>query len=644
MAEEERRLAAIMFTDMVGYTALGQRNESLSLAMVEEQRKLIRSVLSKHGGREVKTIGDAFLVEFPNAVDAVRCAYDIQRSIRELNFSLASDKRIYLRIGVHLGEVLESQGDIAGDAVNVASRIEPLAEDGGVCLSRQVYDQVKNKLDFNLPSLGPKSLKNVAEPIEVYKVALPWERADEGASTGFNATTRIAVLPFANMSPDPSDSYLADGITEEIISIASNVSGLSIISRTSVMGYRATTKKLKEIGGELEVGSILEGSFRKAGNKIRITTQLINVSDDTHIWAQSYDRELDDVFAVQTDIAKQVADALRVKILPAERHRIERQPTSSTDAYSLYLKGRYYWNERTEESMKVAIRYFEKAIEKDPGFALAHVGIADCYSVLVGHGYISQAEGFPRAKVSLGKALEITNELGEAHASLGQMLHAEWDWEGSEREFQRALELSPSYATGHHWYSQVLASRGRMREALSEIERAHQLDPNSLIILSAKGIWLYYAGDYKGSMELQERILQTNPDFLPAMANVFWPYVHEGRLEEAAALIPRYMKLIENPTPVLGPLARAYATVGRVAEAKKTLAEAESAGESGYTSPLDIGIAHYYLGEVDLAFEWFGKAVEQRDPGLVWLKAEPEYDPLRTDPRFGVLLKHIGLE
>ncbi|TMI43578.1 adenylate/guanylate cyclase domain-containing protein [Candidatus Bathyarchaeota archaeon] len=239
MSQGKRRLAAIMFTDMAGYTALGQKNESLSLALVEEQRKLLRPVFGRHNGREIKTMGDGFLVEFSNAMDAVRCAYDVQRASREFNMSQQGDQRITIRIGLHLGDVVESQGDISGDAVNIASRIQSLAENGGISLTRQVYDQVQNKFELPLESLGTKSLRNVRAPLEVYKMVLPWDDTKTTQSTEHDRR-RIAVLPFANMSPDPGDSYFADGITEEIISTLSGVSGLNVISRTSVMG---TTKR-----------------------------------------------------------------------------------------------------------------------------------------------------------------------------------------------------------------------------------------------------------------------------------------------------------------------------------------------------------------------------------------------------------------
>jgi len=315
-----------MYTDMVGYTALGQRDESLSLALVDEQRKLLRPIFNRHNGKEIKTMGDAFLVEFPSALDAVRCAYDIQRATREFNFSVSAEKGIHLRTGLHLGDVVESQGDISGDAVNVASRIEALAEDGGVCLTRQVYDHVAGKFELQMTSLGLKPLRNVSSPIEVFKIDMPWERSAIAEGPTFPAN-RIAILPFASFSLDPNDGFLADGMTDEIISTVSGIGGLSVISRTSVTGYKGTTKKVEEIGRELKVGSILEGSFKKAGNRIRVTAQLIDVAGDRHLWAQSYDRELNDVLAVQSDVAKQVADALKVRLLPNEKSALEKKAT-----------------------------------------------------------------------------------------------------------------------------------------------------------------------------------------------------------------------------------------------------------------------------------------------------------------------------
>ena len=319
-----------MFTDMVGYTALSQKNESLSLALVEHQRNLIRPILKKHNGREVKTMGDAFLIEFPSALDAVKCSYDIQVAIREFNFSAPKEKKIHLRAGIHLGDVVDSKGDISGDAVNIASRIEPLADDGGISITRQVYDQVHNKFEEHVALVGLRKLKNVDSPVEVYKVVMPWESTVPQQDLN---KKRLAVLPFVNISPDPNDEFFSDGLTEEMITRLSELKGLEVIARTSVMNYKRTQKSITQIGQELGTGVLLEGSVRKAGNRIRVTAQLIDSSTEGHLWAEKFDRNLDDIFAVQTEIAESVARSLKVKLLPSHD-----KDTDDITAYTMYLK------------------------------------------------------------------------------------------------------------------------------------------------------------------------------------------------------------------------------------------------------------------------------------------------------------------
>jgi len=427
LSEGQRRLAAIMFTDMVGYTALGQRDESLSLELVERQRKIVRPVLAEYHGREVKTIGDAFLIEFSNALDAIKCAYNIQKAIRESNKSLQGKQTLHLRVGVHLGDVIDSHGDISGDAVNIASRIQSLAEDGGVCLTRQVHDQVENKVDFQLSNIGEKNLKNVKIPVGIYKIVMPWDDEPPRRNDQFDQR-HIAVLPFSNMSPDSRDEYFSDGMTEELITTMSKISGLKVIARTSVMGYKASSKRVNEIAQDLGVGTILEGSVRKAGDKLRITVQLIDAKTGDHLWAESYDRELKDVFAIQTDISKTVADSLKVQLLSKERSQIEKKQTASPEAYMLYLKGRADWSTRSEEGLNRAIKLFEEAIGRDPEYALAYAGLADCYSILGVYGYRRPHAVFPIAKELALKALALDDKIAEAHASLsGMMTHYYFD-------------------------------------------------------------------------------------------------------------------------------------------------------------------------------------------------------------------------
>src|SRR5712664_1254927 len=277
-----------MFTDLVGYTALGQRSEDLALSVIDDQRKLLRPVFKKYAGREIKTMGDAFLVEFSSALNAVKCACEIQKAAREFNSSLDEERRVHLRVGVHLGDIVESEGDISGDSVNVASRIESLADDGGVCITRQVYDQVQNKFELPLESIGPKSLRNVSSSMEVYRMVMPWDDARTILPSEHD-TRRIAILPFANISPDPSDEYFSDGMTDELIAVLSKIGGLRVVARTSAMRFKGEKATARSIGQELKVGSLVEGSVRKSKNRVRITVQLVNTQSEEQLWAETYD-------------------------------------------------------------------------------------------------------------------------------------------------------------------------------------------------------------------------------------------------------------------------------------------------------------------------------------------------------------------
>src|SRR3989475_461705 len=469
-----------MFTDIVGYTLLGQKNESLSLSLLEEQRRLVREILNRHNGREVKTIGDGFIIEFPSALDAVRCAYDIQGKTREHNVPLPEEKRVHLRIGIHLGDVVESKGDISGDAVNVASRIGPFAENGGISLSRQVYDQVQNKFDLPLVTLGAKTLKNVATPVELYKVTLPWQQERIPSPTQLDKK-RIAVLPFANISPNPSDEYFSDGMTEELIATLSRIKSLGVIARTSVIRYKGLTKPVVEIGRELNVGTVLEGSVRVAGKKLRITAQLIDVGTEEHLWSETYDRNLEDAFSIQSEIAKRIARALRVRVLQSETLRLEKKATGIPEAYSLYLKGRHSLNTRTEKGLKDAIQKFESSIKRDPKFALAYTGLADAYSILASYSleYVPPKEGFPKAKTAAERALSLDDHLAEAHASLGLVkFYYEWDWNGAEAEFKKAIEqveeavkLSHETTVSLATLAQAFAAAGRIADAKKLLDK-----------------------------------------------------------------------------------------------------------------------------------------------------------------------------
>ena len=650
MSNGERRLAAIMFTDIVGYTALTQQNESETMRLLEEHRRLIRPLFASHGGREIKTIGDAFLVEFSNALDATLCAIAVQSALNDRKLSKGDE--LSLRIGIHVGDVIQKEKDVLGDAVNIASRIEPLADPGGICVSREVYSQVKNKLPYPLSQPTSASLKNVREQVEVYKVILPWGQQPKEETA--LPRDRIAILPFANMSPDPNDEYFADGMTEEIISTVSGISGLNVISRTSVMHYKKTEKTLKEIGRELEVGSVLEGSFRKAGNRIRVTTQLIDVAADRHLWAQNYDRNLDDVFAVQSDIAKQVAEALKIRILSPEKERIEKKPTESTTAYALYLKGRYYWAKRELEDVRRAIHYFELSVHEDPGFALGYVGEADCCLALRDNWGIDREANLLKEKSMVAKALELDLQLAEARASNASILAAEYDLGHAEEEYKKAIELKPSYATAHHWYQlEILRPQQRWDEALKEIERAIELDPLSPILVANLGGYYLNRREYAKAVEPFRKAAELGLSF--AHGHLALTYGELGRFDEMRREYAIDVKLAQPSFP----LARTVADVkiayyeGDDSTVKRLLPVLESgledAGLGAYSHLYGfnaqwIAELHFHLGDIDKGFEWLERSYRRRERSLWLVTVDRDLDGVRSDPRYLDLVKRLGLD
>ena len=626
---EQRRLAAVMFTDLVGYTALTQRNEALAMQLLEEHRRLVRPFFPRHNGREIKTIGDAFLVEFASALEATRCAFDIQQSLNELNSGRPQDRSVMLRIGIHLGDVIHDENDVYGDAVNIASRIEPLAPPGGICVSEQVYAQIKNKFEFPLLTLGERSLKNVSDPVEVYRVVLPWEKKSESESN--LEKTRIAVLPFANMSPDPNDQYFADGITEEIISIVSGVSGLSVISRTSVMGYKGTTKKLGEIGRELDVGSILEGSFRKAGNRIRVTAQLIDVVGDKHLWAQNYDKNLDDIFAVQTEIAEKVAGELKTRLLESEKRILEKKPTENTEAYNNFLRGRELLREETEASLRQALSLFEKAIELDPEFAKAYVGVAECHEWLANYGYEPDDVSLSSMKSSLERAIDLDPDLPEAHAVLAEMFFNEDDALASEAEARRALELNPSLPDLYADLSELAALKGDPGEMVRQSEAAYRLDPIRPRFILLVGSAYLWTGREEEALEFWKKTEQLAPAFTYRGMTEY--YLIKGDLEKGREFHAKAEK-IEPTNPRITWMGGVIAALEGDREKALLVARKIEDAKTGAVGFNYIGYVYHALGDLDSFFEYMNKALEAHTIIPSTLMYSPLFAKARADPRY----------
>jgi len=648
LSQGERRLAAIMFTDMVDYTTMSEINEALALTLLEEHRGLLRPVFVRHGGREVKTIGDGFLVEFPSALEAVRCALEIQQLMYKRNQSVPSERKIRLRVAVHLGDVEHRNGDVYGDAVNIASRIQSLADPGGICITQQVFDHVRNNEEFRATPLGQSQLKNVQMPAVVYRV-LPATDGTKLTKSDALEPRRVAALPLAMLSSDHQDEYFADGLTEEIINTLSSIPGLNVIARTSVMKYKQANKSVSEIGRELKVGTILEGSVRKARSRLRITIQLIDVGSEAPIWAQKYDRELEDVFKIQTDIAERVAEALKVQLLRESKTLIQQKAPEDIEAYVLYLRGRYYWSRRTKEDLEKAIAYFGEAIRKDPDYALAHAGMADCYTLMGRHLYLPADDAFSKARDYANRALELNDNLAEAHTSLAAVLmNYDWDWDAAEEQFRHAIHLNPNYATAHYWHSVLLQTKGRLQESIAAAEKAQVLDPLSPVIGMGVAQTYLFSEQYDKGIAECRKYLEMNPNFVVAHDFLIHLYVHNGSFEKATSEAQKLVDISERNAEAMAHVAYVHAASGKTEEAKKLLeasiADPNADPRLGYSNPTIFITVYSILGDLDSGFLWAEKALESGKISFPTLRFSPDLKNFRTDPRYNSLLAKARLQ
>jgi serine/threonine protein kinase/Tfp pilus assembly protein PilF len=459
------------------------------------------------------------------------------------------------------------------------------------------------------------------------------------------AAKSVAVLPFENMSTDPENEYFSDGITDDIIAQLSKVSALKVISRTSSMQYKKTTKKIAAIAQELGVGAILEGSVRKAGPRVRIVAHLVDPKTEQHLWGDTFDRQLTDIFEVQSEVAQQITGALSIALSPEEKQRVEKAATSDVDAYNLYLLGRFHANKWAEADVLKGIECYQAAIAKDPGYAVAYAGLADAYELLsIGFSSKPPVEYLALAKGMALKALEMDDTLAEAHTSLA---YARWlgdlDWAGAEREFKRALELKTSYVMAHEWYAEFLVAQGRPDEAVAEIRRAQQLDPLAVPVNRAVGWVLYFARRYDEAIEELRKTLAMNPDFLGARLVLWWVLVAKGATQDAIADIRR-----EIERPGLGTVKKlmlgyATAAAGNREEAAGLLWELEPKLAGNDRLALLSALLFIGLDMKDRAFQQLHRAYELREPGLLFLKVAPWLDPLRSDARYGALLEKLGV-
>ena len=603
----QRRLAAILAADVVGYSRLMQADESGTLAMLKARRtEILQPLVTKHHGRIVKLIGDGVLIEFASAVDAVECSLQLQDAMEAANTGLREDQRIVLRVGINLGDVMVEGSDLYGDGVNVAARLEALAEPGGICVSGKIHNEVANKLQLTFACLGQQNLKNMAEPVMVYKVEGAAGEDAPGKSVQPSKLS-ISILPFANMSGDPEQEYFSDGITEDIITDLSKVSTLNVLSRNTVFTFKGKAVRVEQVARELKVGFVLEGSVRKAGGRVRISAQLIDASQDSHVWAERYDRELSDIFALQDEISQAIVAALRIRLLPEEKKAIENRSTHNPEAYEQYLLGRDYQLRHGARNLEIALRFYRRALEIDSNYARAWAMLSICQVMLYHRGR--------------------SEECGLAAA-------------------EKAIALDPSLAEAHAAKGRILGLEGRTDEALSELEEALRLDPDSYDVRIAFAIICQRFGRYQAAINHYERGAQLLPlDFYClSLATVSYMALKQHdranfarrqaleRIEKEIALRPD-----NSGALVHGAIALAY--LGERERARQWASRARAIEPDDLIDHYNLACALGQMNEVEQALDVLEFCIPNLKPEMVnWMKKDTDLIPLHDHPRYRALI------
>ena len=549
MARErvQRRLAAILAADVAAYSRLmGADEEGTHERLKAHLRELIDPKIEEHRGRIVKNTGDGFLAEFASVLDAVRCAAEVQRGMIDRDAGVREEQRIRFRIGINLGDVIVEEHDIFGDGVNVAARLEALAEAGGICVSRVVRDQVRDRLDFAFEDMGEHSIKNIARPVRVFRVgtrrAAP--SSEPAAALPLPDKPSVAVLPFTNMSADPEQEFFADGIAEDVITALSRYPSLFVIARNSSFTYKGRAIDVKQIGRELGVRYVLEGSLRKAGDRIRVTAQLVEAEAGRHVWAERFDRELADIFALQDEITEAVAIAIAPAIAEAEQQRALRKPPTSLDAWAAYQRGLWHFNNVTPEDTALAKKFFQQAIDLDQTFAGGYKGL----SAVLGNEPDYEGRDLPEtarsAEALARRAVALDGTDAEARSSLATALRRLGDYEGGLAEATRALAINPNLAGGHAARGACLISLGQLREAIAALERSIRLDPlRAAIRLNQIALAQYCSGEYEAAIATANRAIRSYPRFPNPYRWLAAALGQAGRSQEAREVLEKAIEI-----------------------------------------------------------------------------------------------------
>ena len=681
----------VLFIDLVGYSKL----------LIDEQKERLRELtdivlatrqVGEATNEELVRLptGDGMALVFRNSLEEpAQCALEIARALKE-------HPEIQVRMGIHSGPVskvtdLNGRTNIAGAGINLAQRVMDCGDSGHILLSRHAVEdlaqyrqwsqrlhdlgecEVKHGIKLSLANLFGDDFGNAAVPAKLagattqrkatgsFRIGLAiaavlllvagiiFFRFKSGANfprirSAEAPPKSIAVLPFDNLSRDPENAYFSEGIQDEILTRLAKTAEVKVISRTSTQRFKSSPDNLPQIAQQLGVENILEGSVQKPSDQVRVNVQLIHAATDTHLWAETYDRKLTDVFAVESEIAKAIAERLKAKLTGTAEHVLASRPTENPEAHQLYMKGRYFWNKRTTENLKKAIDYFEQAIGKDPAYALAYSGLADVHEVLPYYAATPPKDDAQNALAAARKAVELDQSLAEAHTSLANALVLNLQFSASVPEFQRAIELNPNYATAHHWYGEELQNEGQSDEAVAELRRAQELDPLSLVINSVLGSTLETAGRNDEAIEQLRKTIEMDPTFDLTHWFLGQVFENKGQLAEAIAQYEKATQLSPDPA-VQASLARAYALAGRKENARKILESLTTESRQRYIPAYSLAIIHLSLGEKEEALRLLEKSYEDRAPfdtGVFGsIKIDRRLDPLRGDPSFQALVQKV---
>ena len=699
--KEQRKLAAIMFTDIVGYSAMMSEDEKKALKIITKNRELQKAALHRFSGEFIKEIGDGTLSIFRSSWDAVSCAIELQNTIHRTGL-------FQLRIGIHTGDIVVSEKDVFGDGVNITSHIQVLCEPGGILISEKVYDDIRNKTGIIADCLGEKSLKNIKNPVKIYSLSpecyasvLEQDKEDPGTKHGLGIrwpktarrvssrrsvltvaafvflavivigfyllvirknetmntplhdkesamqeskrmwTNSIAVLPFIDLSPDKDQEYFCDGMAEELISVLTQIPELKVVARTSSFSFKGKGMDVMDIGKELKVNSILEGSVRKSGNQLRISAQIIDVKNGYHLWSQTFNRELKDVFVIQDEIASAIASALKTRLLSEDTRQKKNKRILNTEAYEFYLKGRFFCNQRSEEGLKKSIGYFEQAISADSNDALAHAGMADALLTQTWWGWNEGSTGYEKAKEYALRALELDGSLAEAYATLGSIsCYHEWMWEESRRMLEQAIQLNPNSATAHQYYAELLDILNENDAARAEINLAIELDPVFFMNQSLSCIYYIKEGRFNEAREANIRAQELNPDYLYTYLQFFTIDFNLGNDARAMEALQTFLSESSVTSAYMDTIGAVYQNSG-MNGLWNLLAEIWQKDPSAPLS--DIAWCYSILKDREQALTWMEKAVEARSSAIPRIMSYPEYGFLHPDPRFRAMVVQMGL-